>query len=46
MFKIKFFIFIIFIFLFTFKSFSEINIILKVNQNIITNIDLKEEKNI
>ncbi len=44
MFKIKFVIFTIFIFLFTFKSISEINIILKVNQNIITNIDLKEEK--
>ena len=44
MFKIKFVIFTIFIFLFAFKSISEINIILKVNQNIITNIDLREEK--
>ena len=44
MFKIKFVIFTIFIFLFTFKSISEINIILKVNQNIITNIDLKKKK--
>ena len=44
MFKIKFVIFTIFILLFAFKSISEVNIILKVNQNIITNIDLREEK--